>query len=116
MTDSDQQRIWQAAIDKCDALPLALRIGAKRKAAIEEHSFDESYLEFLDTQISLAPRGPEWTERLKLRREALTPYCNQILLRRRVRLGHHDYTIEVLPESEEVVHWERFENDARGPT
>ena len=41
------------------SLPARLREHAGDVTALEEHAFDESYIEFLDTQIRLSPRGPE---------------------------------------------------------
>lgn len=52
-----------SAVERCLELPQAVREAA-RQSAVEQHSFDQSYIGFLDTQIRLSPRGPEWTERL----------------------------------------------------
>jgi hypothetical protein len=102
------------AVERCTDLPQAVREGA-RQSAVEEHSFDQSYIDFLDTQIRLSPRGPAWTERLKKRREGLVPFIGRQLLRSRVRVGSDDYTVQVDPKAELVVYWERYE-DIRGCT
>jgi len=75
---------------------------------LEEHRFDESYIEFLDTQIRLNPRGPGWTERLKHRRAALLSFTGATLLRGRVQVGKVDFTVEIHPESKVVIHWEEY--------
>ncbi len=90
-------------------LPALLREHASEVAALEEHWFDDSYIEFLDTQISLSPRGPLWTERLKRRRAALLPFRNVTLLRGRVRVGDIDFTVEIFPKTSAVIHWEEYE-------
>jgi hypothetical protein len=103
-----------SAVQACFELPQAVREAAMQ-LAVEEHSFDQSYIAFLDTQIHLSPRGPEWTERLKRRREGLLAFTGRQLLRSSVNVGSDDYTIEVDPEAEAVVYWERYE-DSRSRT
>ena len=93
------------------SLPAPLREHADEVRGLEEHSFDASYIEFLDIQTRLGPRGPEWTERLIRRRAALLPYCDVTLLRGRVRASTLDFTVEIHPESRAVVHWEQYENE-----
>ena len=77
--------------------------------ALEEHSFDESYIEFLDTQIRLSPRGPEWTALLVRRRAALLPFSGVTLLRGKVRADETDFTVEVHPETGAVIYLEEHE-------
>ena len=103
-----------AAVERCQELPETVR-EATKNSAIEEHSFDQSYIQFLDTQIELSPRGPDWTERLKKRREGLFPFTGKHLLRSIVEVGTHNYSIEVDPRAESVGYWERYEN-VRGRT
>ena len=92
-------------------LPAPLRQHAADVTALEEHRFDESYIEFLDTQIRLSPRGPEWTERLKRRRATLLPFCDVTLLRGRVQVGDANFTVEIDPATRAVIHWEEYEYD-----
>ena len=93
------------------ALPAALRDHADDVTALEEHRFDRSYIEFLDEQIRLSPRGPEWTERLKHRRADLLSFCDTTLLRGRVQVGEADFTVEIDPKTRAVIHWEQYEID-----
>jgi hypothetical protein len=77
-------------------------------AALEEHRFDKSYIDFLDEQIGLCPRGPEWNDLLKRRRAALFPYCGALLVRGYVRTGDVDFTVEIDPSAKAVIHWEEY--------
>ena len=106
--------LFIAAVRAMPSLPEPLREHAGDATALEEHRFDESYIEFLDTQILLSPRGPEWTARLMRRRAALLPYCRATLLRGSVRVGDVCFTAEVDPERKTVVHWEQHEYDHVG--
>lgn len=90
-------------------LPSVLRERAEDVTALEMHSFDASYLEFLDTQILLSPRGPEWTSLLRVRRAALQPFCDTSLLRGRVHIGDTDFTVEIYPQTRAVIHWEQHD-------
>ena len=58
-------RTFVAAVRGADELPESVRAAADQAVGVDEGSFDHSYLEFLDQQIELAPRGPQWTARLK---------------------------------------------------
>lgn len=87
-------------------LPELLREHAPEVTDLEEHRFDQSYIEFLDTMIHLSPRGPEWNERLKRRRAVLLPFCNARLLRGTVRVGEIGFTVEIDPVAGAVILWE----------
>jgi hypothetical protein len=89
-------------------LPALLRKHANDVRHLEEHQFDKSYIEFLDEQIRLSPRGPEWTECLKCRRAALSPFCDVMLLRGMVKVEDADFTVEIHPEKRIVIHWEEY--------
>jgi hypothetical protein len=97
----------RAAVD----LPAQLRDHASDVSGLEEHRFDKSYIEFLDTQIRLSPRGPDWTEHLKRRRAALLPFCGVTLLRGRVQVGDAVFTVEIDPVARTLIHWEEHEYD-----
>ncbi len=71
--------------------------------------FDASYLEFLDEQIRMSPRGPEWSALLSRRRAALLPFRGVPLLRGSVRVGDILFTVRVHPETGSVIHWEEDE-------
>jgi hypothetical protein len=91
-------------------LPALLRDRAADVTNLEECRFDESYIEHLEEQIRLSPRGPQWAERLARRRAALLPFCGLMLLRGRVQVGDLDFAVEIDPRTQSVVHWEEFEH------
>lgn len=99
-----------AAVQRCHDLPDAVRQAATELTSVEAHAFDQSYIDFLDTQIRLSPRGPSWTERLSKRREGLLPFRGQTLLRSSIHIGRNDYTVNVDPTAGSVVYWERYED------
>jgi hypothetical protein len=100
--------LFAETVRAMESLPASLRDHADQVTALEEHRFDESYIAFLDTQIRLISRGPDWTERLKGRRAALLSFTGATLLRGRVQTGEADFTVEIDPETRAVVHWEVY--------
>ena len=96
-------------------LPAQLAAGAANVQACEGTTFDQTYVDFLDTQIRLAARGPEWTERLKRRREGLRPHCGVLLVFGRVRTAVADYTVYVDPARRVVVYWEEYRREDGAP-
>jgi hypothetical protein len=106
--------LFIAAVRATRSLPDLLREHAEHATAVEEHRFDESYIEFLDAQIRFSPRGPEWTAQLIRRRAALLPYCRVTLLRGSLQVGDTCFTAEVHPERKAVVHWEQYEYQHAG--
>lgn len=91
-------------------LPLALRESADLVEGLRLSQFDRSYLEFLDEQIRLSPRGPEWTERLKHRLVGLTNSCDVALLDGHVYLvsSNIEYWVKVDPMTDSVVYCEEY--------
>jgi hypothetical protein len=100
--------LFVEAVHATGDLPTALRQNATNVTNLEEHQFDASYIDFLDTQIRMEPRGPVWTERLRRRRDALLPFVNATLLRGDVRTGTLKFTVEVHPQNRTVIHWEEY--------
>lgn len=96
------------AVQATTDLPARLREHAGDVVELQEHCFDESYIEFLDEQIQLSPRGPEWSARLTRRRAALLPFCGVTLLRGRVQVGDADFTVEIETKTGTVIHWEEY--------
>ena len=105
----DAKALFIETIRVMGSLPAPLREHAGEVTALEEHRFEESYIEFLDTQIRLSPRGPEWTARLTRRRAALQSFCGVTLLRGIVPVDGTLFTVEVFPEWRAVVHWEGYD-------
>ncbi len=104
-----QNDVFIEAVRGSPTLPPEVHAHAHEALAVGQTQFDTSYIEFLDTQIRLGPRGPEWTARLRQRREALRPYCGVSLLSGVVPVGDRHFSLYVLPEQREVVHWEEYD-------
>jgi hypothetical protein len=103
--------IFRQAVRDCPELPADVRARVAEARGIEESSFDQSYVEFLDEQIRLSPRGPEWTEILRRRREGLRAFCRVPLFSGHIRVGRFDTWVEVDPKRRVVVFWEQLEYD-----
>jgi hypothetical protein len=104
------EEIFLEATSRRGDLPPPLREGPSEAIGIEVHTFDKSYLEFLDEQIRLEPRGLEWSARLKRRRTAVSAFVDRALIRGRLRLQSGEvYSIEVDPNSRRVVYCEKYE-------
>lgn len=96
-----------------NGLPEELRSRASDVRGGEDSCFDESYIAFLDEQIQLSPRGPEWTERLKRRRTGLAPFCGVRLIDGHVRVGASDFWVKIDPRTRQVVYWEEHRDEHR---
>lgn len=105
----DLKAIFVEAAKSDASLPDRLREHLADVSDLEEHRFDQTYIEFLDTQIELSPRGPEWTKRLVRRHAALLPFIGVNLLRGNVRVAGACFTVDVDPHARTVVHWEEYE-------
>ena len=110
----DSKRILVEVVRARAELPASLREHVTQAMEVEKHRFDQSYIKFLDEQIRLSPRGPEWTARLRHRRAALLPFCDVALVRGRVQVADRGFTVEVHPETRTVVHWEEYDIDESG--
>jgi hypothetical protein len=106
MGDMSLKTLFLEAVSAAKDLPETLREHAAEVSGLEEHRFDKTYIEFLDEQIGLSPRGPEWTEILKRKRTALLPYCDVTLVCGYVQDDTHDYFVEIDPSTKTVIHWE----------
>lgn len=107
----DANTLLVEAVRASAELPASLREHVTEATAVEQHRFDRSYIDFLDEQIRLSPRGPEWTGFLRHRRAALSPFCDVTLVRGRVQVANRAFTVEVHPETRAVIHWEEYEMD-----
>ncbi len=102
--------LFTEIVRACNELPGDVRSQADKARGVEETCFDESYIEFLNTQIRLSPRGPEWTEILKRRREGLRQFCGVTLLSGHVRVGRFDTWVKIDPNRRAVVFWEQLDH------
>ncbi len=73
---------------------------------IHDRVLDQTVYSSLTTPSSSETETLEWSERYHQRREALTPYLDKRLICVCIRLPGVVHTIEIDPETEEVIHWE----------
>jgi hypothetical protein len=101
--------IFVQIVQEAENLPQILRSHADQAARVTSSVLQKSFLSLLDTQIQQSSRGPEWADKLKDRKEAMLPYCDQRLLKGRIDIGIDVYWIQVSPDTMEVVYWELYE-------
>lgn len=105
--------LWKTA----SGIPAPLVGTAVEVVSCRESWFDQSYMDFLDTQIGLDARGPQWTDRLRRRRAALATMCGMRLISATVRTagsGSTFYSVHIDPVRKAVVHWEEYEWEELG--
>jgi hypothetical protein len=94
------------AVQKSDQVPDLVRIHVAETTGVKERVVQADYLQFLEQQIALEPRGPEWTEVLRKRRDVLIPFLGRRLLSGHILIGNDTYFIDVCPETNRVVRCE----------
>ena len=95
------------AIRHCNALNNSIAEAAM-SSDVQKSKFDKTYIDFLDSQIKLCPRGEEWNARLIERRNKLIEYIDIDLIDAHVRCGNDDYWIKVDPKTNKVVYIEVY--------
>lgn len=105
---SDVLAIFVSSVSATEGLPENVKADAGRASSVGLATFDHTYLEFLDEQIELAARDPEWTERLKRRREGLSGLCERPLICGTIEVNHDSYSVKVDPNTGTVVYWEEY--------
>ncbi len=74
------------------------------REAVEQHVLDQKYLNFLEEQIRLSPRGPKWAEVLRKRHDVLA--AKMLLSGIGGRSSDNCY-VKLDPESRKrVLYWE----------
>ncbi len=91
-------------IQDCPELPCEVKIA--EFTYVEERVIDETLLHRLSSYQATDDGPPDWVIRLRRRREALSSYLGKDLVCVLIRLPGVQYTIEVDPVSQNVVHWE----------
>ena len=86
--------VFSRAVTNSPDLPQPVIDRVHQSRNIEEHSFDETYIEFLDEQITLNARGDEWSDRLRIRMERLRPFVNKKLVRGDIPLSNPSSTAQ----------------------
>jgi len=103
-------QLFQKSVAACSSLPAWIVEFQVSESDLRRHTFDKSYLDFLDEQITLSPRGPEWTQRLIQRKESLARHCDKELVVCSLGHGSDIATIEIDPATENVVYWEIYQD------
>jgi hypothetical protein len=106
---NELRRICVEAVGTCAEIPTAARENKDAVGSVEISTYDQSYIEFLDSQITLAARGLEWNDRLRIRRDHLSQYVGRELARCRLQFRTQDYSIYIDPIEGSVVHWEVYD-------
>ena len=102
--------LFVESVRQSSDLPESVRKRAPEVAALRMQLFDDALLSLLDSQIQMSTRGPEWAERMRRQKEALSPYRNRRLLKGRIQLNLDAYWIYVNPENRSIVYWECYKN------
>lgn len=116
-TIEDLARI-RGLIVASDLIPLWMRNSLSAEpnyinsTTIEEKLVKRDYLDFLEQQIELEPRGPEWTSQLQRWLNALAPYEGQPLLRWNLICGRYHGSIRVTPDYKTIVLVDDYELSA----
>ena len=66
------------------------------KIIIERKPIDVSYLDFLKEQIRLGARGPEWSEVLRMRLNALEPYVEKEVTTITFLYGEEGFVVQLI--------------------
>jgi hypothetical protein len=91
-------------VQNCSELPCQVKIA--EFTYVEERLIDETLLHRLSSYQATDDGPSEWVIRLRRRREALSSYLGTNLVCVLIRLPGVQYTIEVDPVLQNVVHWE----------
>lgn len=76
--------------------------GSIARPCCTEHVLKRDYLEFLDVQIRLEPRGPEWTKVLRRRREGLQPFLGRKYLMVSLYRMPESATLYIVPQTKRL--------------
>ena len=107
----DPREICIKAIRECSELPSGVRERAADIRSVEWSEFDQTYLDFLDEQISLEPRGPAWSERLRHRKKGCIALVDTKHLNCRLEEDGLVWVFKVRADPPKVVHFEHYTHD-----
>lgn len=96
------------AIRNCCELPPGVRGLSGDIHGVEWGEFDQTYLDFLDEQISLEPRGPEWTERLRQRKRDYSALVDIQHLNCYLEADGLIWCFKISIDPPKVVHFEHY--------
>ena len=102
--DESGTRHLRALIKNCTAIPS--EISEAKFARVVERKIDESLLRYLTENGDPDGGDKELTPETRRRLEALSPYLDRTLICILIRLPGVNYTIEIDPTNDRIVHWE----------
>lgn len=73
---------------------------------VDARIVDDELLEQLSGESAVSSGTPDWSDRQKRRKSALSRYLDKTLICIFIRLPGIHYTVEIDPETERVIHWE----------
>ena len=91
-------------IQECIELPPD--VASAELTSVNERVIDQRLLSFVVNQSASECNDSDWLVRQQCRKSALSRYLGRVLICVFIRLPGVQYTIEVDPELERVVHWE----------
>jgi hypothetical protein len=104
----DPGDICREAIRGCSELPPRVRERSDYIRNFEWSEFDQTYLDFLDEQISLEARGPTWSERLLQRKQN----CIALVDTKHLNCCLEDdgliWHFKITPDPPKVIHFEHY--------
>lgn len=104
-SQSEMIELLRAALEEDEGTPSLATLTVKD---VDEHVFDESYIQFLDQQIELNARGDAWSERLRRRRDVLATWTDRSLVRVVCTGNGREWWFDVDPESKRVLRAESY--------
>ena len=104
----EASEICRQAIRNCPDLPEDVRDRADAIRSVEWNEFDQSYIDFLDEQIRLGARGPDWSERLAERKSDYLPLIGKTYLRCTLEEEGLIWDFAITDEPPKVVHHEFY--------
>ena len=104
----DPREICIKAIRECSELPYGVRERAADIRSVEWSEFDQTYLDFLGDQISLEPRGPAWSERLRHRKKGCIALVDTKHLNCRLEEDGLVWVFKISADPPKVVHLEHY--------
>ncbi len=103
---NDPKTIFIETIRSNADIPVEVKGCAGDVSELHQKVLDQSYLDFLDEQIRLCPRGEEWNKVLKKRKQALTGFVGKVVMTGLVKAPGKQVNVKIDPEERRVLYWE----------
>ena len=103
---TDPMTIFLEVLRTAPEIPPDVKAAGNTVTDLRERVLDQSYLDFLDEQIQLCPRGNNWNVILTKRRTALSLLVGKRLLDGVVTTSHRSVFIKIDPLGRRLLYWE----------